>query len=71
MKKYDISIQKRAGTVRLKTYLTSIGDIRKANTAIIDYDQINTVKLEVRKIRGPTPVGLREDRYCISWWELL
>ncbi len=68
---YGIAVENRRGIVRLKTFLTSIGDIIGAKTAIIDYDQITTVKLKVRKIKGPTPVGLREDRYCISFWELL
>ncbi len=71
LKRYGISVENKKGIVRLKTYLTSIGDIIGAKTAIIDYDQVDIVKLRVRKIRGPTPVGLREDRYCISFWELI
>lgn len=71
LKKYDISVENKKGVVRLKTYLTLIDDIVGANTAIIDYDNVDVVKLTVIKIKGPTPVGLREDRYCISFWELV
>ena len=71
LKDYGISIENKKGIVRLKTYLTAIDDIIGAKVAIIDYDQTDIVKLKVRKIRGPTPVGLREDRYCISFWELI
>lgn len=68
---YNISIQNRDAIVRLKTYLIHIGDLLKAETAIIEYDQTEVVKLQVRRIRDAIPIGLREDRYCVSFWELI
>lgn len=71
LKNYGISVQKNSGAVRLKAFLTDAPDIVKAKTAIVDYDIEKIFKLRVRLIKGPTPVGLREDRYCVSFWELL
>jgi hypothetical protein len=71
LKDYGISVENRKGIVRLKTYLTEMDDIIRAKTSIVDYDQRSVTNLRVRKIRGPVPVGLRQDRYCISYWELL
>ncbi len=68
---YGISIQDRKDTVRFKTYLTHFHDIARAKTAIANYAIMNTTKLIVRLVRGPIMVGLRESRYCISFWELI
>lgn len=68
---YEISVQKNDGIVRLKTFLTEAPDIIKAKTAIIDHDIEMAFKLRVRLIKGPLPVGLREDRYNISFWKLV
>lgn len=68
---YQISVQKNEGVVRLKTFLTDAPDIIKAKEAIIDHDIEKTFKLRVRLIKGPTPVGLREDRYCVSYFQLV
>jgi hypothetical protein len=68
---YGLAITKQQGVVRLKTYLTNADDIVRANTAIVNYDIVDQMKLRVKLVRGPIPVGLREDRYCISFWELI
>lgn len=68
---YGISMSDYQGVVRIKTYLTHVPSLIKAKTAIVNYDISNMLKLRVKKIKGPIPVGLREDRYCISFWELL
>ena len=68
---YGISIGQKKGIVRMKTFLTSADDMMQAKTAIANYDINAQMKLNVKLIRGPIPVGLREDRYCISFWELL
>ena len=68
---YGISISSTKGIVRMKTFLTSADDMMQAKTAIANYDIKSQMKLNVKLIRGPIPVGLREDRYCISFWELL
>ena len=68
---YGISISGKKGIVRMKTFLTSADDMIQAKTAIANYDIRSQMKLNVKLISGPIPVGLREDRYCISFWELL
>ncbi len=68
---FGISLNQKQGVVRLKTFITAADSLSKANTAIVNYDIVDDLKLRVKLIKGPIPVGLREDRYCISFWELL
>lgn len=68
---FGISVSQTKGIVRLKTYLTEIDDLRRAKFAIVNHDIANIINLKTRLIKGPIPVGLREDRYCISFWELI
>jgi len=70
-KNYGISVQKNHAVVRLKGFLTDAPHMVKAKTAIVDHDIERAFKLIVRLIQGPIPVGLREDRYCVSYWELI
>ncbi len=69
--KYGISVEKQKGIVRLKTYLTEADDLRRARTVLSNYDIAAQMQLRVKLVAGPIPVGLREDRYCISFWELI
>lgn len=68
---FGISVSDHKGVVRLKTYLTHMASLMRTETAIVNYDIRDIIKMRVRKVKGPIPVGLREDRYCISFWELL
>lgn len=68
---FGIAASKQKGIVRLKTFLTEADDLKRARTIIVNHDIADRMKLTMRLIRGPTPVGLREDRYCISFWELI
>lgn len=70
-KNFGIAVSKVGGVVRLKTYLTEADDLSRATTVIVNYDIVSQMKLKVKLIQGPIPVGLREDRYCISFWELV
>lgn len=70
-KNFGIAITQKSGVVRLKTFLTEADDLMRAKTIIVNHDIVNQMKLKVRLIQGPIPVGLREDRYCISFWELI
>jgi len=70
-KDYGISVSKTGGIVRLKTYLTEADDLSRAQTVIVNHDIVSQMKLKVKLVQGPIPVGLREDRYCISFWELI
>ncbi len=71
VKNFGIAVTRRKGIVRLKAFLTDADDLRKAKTMLVNHDIVDRMKLRMRLIRGPTPAGLREDRYCISFWELL
>lgn len=68
---FGISVSQTKGIVRLKTYLTEADDLARAKTVVVNHDIVSQMKLKVRLVRGPIPVGLREDRYCISFWELI
>jgi len=68
---YGISVMDHKNIVRFKTYLYNFDDLVRAQYAISNYDIMSMVKLRVRLIKQPVIVGLREDRYCISFWELV
>ncbi len=68
---YGISIQQRKGLVRLKTFLTESDDLRRARTVVVNSDVSDQMTLKMRLLKGPIPVGLQEDRYCITFWELM
>jgi len=68
---FGISVNQKKGIVRLKTFLSEADDLSRANTIISNFDIAGQMKLRVKLIQGPIPVGLREDRYCISFWELV
>jgi hypothetical protein len=68
---YGISTTDYKSIVRFKTYLYNFDDLVRAKFAISNYAIMSLVKLRVRCIKQPIIVGLREDRYCISFWELV
>jgi len=71
LKDYGISVTNKKGVVRLKTFLYDADDMIRAKTALVNKDISAEMTMRVRLIMGPIPVGLREDRYCISFWELI
>jgi hypothetical protein len=71
LENYGISIENTDNVVRLKTYITHMDDLMRADNAIVLRDSIGIAKLKTRRIIPPVPVGLRYDRYCISFWELI
>jgi hypothetical protein len=68
---FGIAVSQRKGIVRLKTYLTEADDLARARVVFVNHDIASSINLEIKLIQGPNPVGLREDRYCISFWELI
>jgi len=68
---FGVSVTDARGIVRLKTYLDNAPGIMRANTALVHKDIAEVMTLRVKKVRGPYPVGLRQDRYCVSFWELV
>jgi len=70
-KDYGISLSDYHSIVKFKTSLTEFDDLVRAKTAIANYDIQGTLSLKVRMIKAPIMIGLRESRYCISFWELI
>lgn len=68
---YGLTLSDSRGVVRIKTFLTEFDDLKRAITVIANHDMGSIAKLRVKLLKGPIPVGLREDRYCISFWELI
>ena len=68
---YGISVSSTKDIVRFKTHLTNFNNLVGANCAISNYDIKDIVTFKVKRITEPVLVGLRESRYCISFWELL
>jgi len=66
---YGISVERNRNIVRFKTHLANFDDLVRAKFAISNYAIQNLVKLRVKRIKEPVITGLREDRYCISFWE--
>lgn len=57
--------------VRTKCLLSDAALISRASTAIVNAEAQDLMRMRVRRLRGPIPVGLREDRYAITFWELI
>ncbi len=70
-KDYGISLRDHNSVVRFKAAFTEFDDMVRAKTAISNKAIQDQLKLRVRLIKSPIMVGLRETRYCISFWELM
>ena len=68
---YGIAVSQMKDIVRLKTYMTDADDLVRARTMIVNHDIVGQITLRARLVQGPIPIGLREDRYCITFWELI
>jgi len=55
--------------LRIKAYITDLSNLAKADFIVPNYDVINFVYSKYKLLREPIPMGLKEDRYCISYWE--
>jgi hypothetical protein len=69
--KYGITLSEHKGVVRLKTFLTEADDLINAKFVIANHDIVDQTRLKTRMLQSPIPVGLKVDRYCISFWELV
>lgn len=68
---YGISVGDKKGIVRIKSFLSDAPAMIQAKYAIVNRDVANVVKLKVQLLRGPYPQGLRDDRYAITFWEVI
>lgn len=58
---FGIKVKQPQEIMRLKTFLTDVPDLKRCSYVVYDG--------KYRMLREPTPVGLKEDRYAISFWE--
>ena len=58
---FGIKIRQPAEIMRLKTFLRDVPDLKRCEYVVYDG--------KYRLVREPTPVGLKEDRYAVSFWE--
>lgn len=68
---FGISVSKGSEIVKLKALIDDASHIKRANIALIDRQVMDLVKYRAKLIKGPYPLGLREDKYCISFWETI
>lgn len=70
VERYGINLNDSGDIVRLKTFYEDADDMVRAISAIVDHDIADILPLKVKLIKGPFPAGLRDSRYCISFWRL-
>jgi len=66
---YGISVQNARAIVSTKTLLTDVIKIQRAKMAIIDFDISSILKVKCRRLKDPVPVGLKNSRYAITFWQ--
>lgn len=66
---YGIVVRRNKDIVRLKTFTTDYDDLVRASYAITNADIASVDRFRVRLKQAPIVTGLRESRYCISFWE--
>lgn len=71
LKDYGLSVSDKADIVMFKTYAYNFDNLVRAKTAYSNIGISNIKQFLVRLIKGPVLIGLRESRYCISFWELI
>lgn len=68
-KNFSINVNKPQSTLRLKTYITNAHHLARCEYLIPDVST-STYILGKFKLAGPiAPIGLQENRYCVSFWE--
>jgi hypothetical protein len=67
----DIRYEKGRSIVRTKCLMSQAPLIQRCRTALMNYDISNQLTLRVKRLRSPVPAGLRDKRYCITFWEIV
>ena len=57
------------GLMRLKTFLSYLPDLRRCEFVVPNSDVEDMIKTKYKLAREPIPIGLQEDRYCVTFWE--
>jgi hypothetical protein len=69
--RFGISMFNGKDVAKLKTYLTELHYLVKAKTIVVNSDTSTQLLLRAKLLQSPYPVGLREDNYCVTFWELI
>lgn len=64
-------IEDMNGVVRLKTFLKEVPDLKRCKYIEVSPDSSSIVYNKYRLVREPIPVGLKYDRYAISFWKMM
>lgn len=65
---FGLRIDKPEGIVRLKTFLTDVPSILRCEFMIPNVNSKGFVNTKYQLLREPIPIGLKIDRYAISFW---
>ncbi len=68
---FGIKVDNPKGIVRLKTYLTDVPDLVRCDFIIPNISSKEIIGAKYRIIRAAVPVGLKYDRYSITFWEMI
>jgi hypothetical protein len=69
---YGTVVQDPQSVIRLKTFATNIADLTRCEHIeypVVDGDS-GILAHKYRLVRGIIPIGLRDDKYCVSFWTL-
>lgn len=55
--------------LRIKTYITEIPYLTTCDYLVPNYNVSGYTYSKYKLFREPFPIGLKNDRYCISYWE--
>jgi hypothetical protein len=67
--RFGIRVNQPSSIIRLKTFLTDIPSILRAEYVVPNVDSKDIIFGKYRLIGDPIPVGLQADRYAVSFWE--
>lgn len=65
--RFNIQINDTENVVRLKTYMTYAPSLLKCHHITLPNQEL--VYTKYRLIREPTKHGLKDERYCLTYWE--
>lgn len=62
-------VEKPQNILQIKTYLTHAKDLDTADYIIPSVDSQDEVSATYRRLRPTIPTGLKEEMFCVSFWE--
>lgn len=65
---FGLKVEEPQDVIKIKTYITYLPDLKRCRYLIPDINVEAYTGAKYRLIREPIPRGLKNNRYCISWW---